>query len=495
MATLKGVTMNEPWNMPKVKSRVKPWVLEDYLTDYQKEAWKWSTNRNDAMLWWACGAGKTLAALLWLILKSNDKKLVVTRAPAKNQWKFQAAQYTDLKANVLTGFKPAKIGKDVECVIISWEMLPHWWKEILCWSKDEGLAVVWDELHKGKDWKRKEKYVSSTGYVGYRWKDNRAAAAARLSNAAKRRLGLTATPIRDRRSDLWAQLDLVYPGEWGSNWDFIHRYCDAKPGEYGGLDTTGTSNCDELKGKLSDVAHTVAYAEMAKSLPAKRRQQVYLPPEDQNRPVGFKAEFKRMAKKGKQAQFEMQLLEAASRKHKWIAETVAGLVESGQKVTVFTGRRKDCEKLAKAIATKLKKLKGSQLWSGHGGNSLADRQQMVKEYAEYDGPGVLVGTTDAFGEAIDGLQNTDTAIFALLPWTPGQITQAEGRFSRQGSTRPVLISYVIAEGTVDERVADVLLAKLEDVQDTLDDEEAGGVARTLSGQDDEEAILEKLFNM
>jgi len=59
----------------------------------------------------------------------------------------------------------------------------------------------------------------------------------------------------------------------------------------------------------------------------------------------------------------------------------------------------------------------------------------------------------------------------------------------------VLISYIIAEGTVDERVADVLLSKLEDVQETLNDEEAGGVARTLSGEENEEAILDKLFEM
>ena len=497
MATLKEVVMSEvPWDRAEIRSRLKPWVLDDYLTNYQKEAWQWSIHRDGSLLWWACGAGKTLAALLWLVSKpASEKKLIVTRAPAKQQWRFQAAQYTTLKPAVLSGFKATKLADDTECVIVSWEMLPHWLKELKRWVGDGEFAIVWDELHKGKAWNRKEKYVTPNGRVGYRWKDNRAAASARLTNVATRRMGLTATPIRDRRSDLWAQLDLIDPGQWGSNWDFVHRYCDAKRGDYGGLDTTGTSNCEELRSKLDPYIHAVKYAEMAKSLPAKRRQQVYLPPEDQSKPVGFKSEYKKIASKGKQAQFELQLLEASARKRNWIAETVSDLLESGQKVTVFTGRRKDCERLASTITTKSKKVKEAKFWSGHGGNSLADRQRMVKEYAEYDGPGVLVGTTDAFGEAIDGLQNTDTAIFALLPWTPGQVTQAEGRFSRQGSTRPVLISYIIAEGTVDERVADVLLSKLEAVHETLEDEEAGGVARTLSGQDDEDAILEQLFNM
>ena len=56
--------MIKPWEMAIVKERVKDWVLEDYLTDYQKKAWEWSIHRDGSLLWWACGAGKTLGALL-----------------------------------------------------------------------------------------------------------------------------------------------------------------------------------------------------------------------------------------------------------------------------------------------------------------------------------------------------------------------------------------------------------------------------------------------
>ena len=149
-------------------------------------------------------------------------------------------------------------------------------------------------------------------------------------------------------------------------------------------------------------------------------------------------------------------MEAAARKRAWLVDTVHELLLSGQKVTVFTGRRKDCEKLYAAIEKKMKKTDIPVL-SGHGGDSLTKRQELVTKYAELETACAFVGTTDAFGEAIDGLQNTDTVFFALLPYTPGQIVQAEGRFSRHGSTRPVLISYVICEGTVDEHVADLLL--------------------------------------
>ena len=143
--------MIKPWEMAIVKERVKDWVLEDYLTDYQKEAWEWSIHRDGSLLWWACGAGKTLGALLWLVSGPlTEKKLVVTRAPAKNQWKFQAAQYTNLNLKVLGGYSSHLLSSDTECVVVSWEMLPYWHESIKTWAQGSRLAIVWDELHKGK---------------------------------------------------------------------------------------------------------------------------------------------------------------------------------------------------------------------------------------------------------------------------------------------------------------------------------------------------------
>jgi hypothetical protein len=63
---------------------------------------------------------------------------------------------------------------------------------------------------------------------------------------------------------------------------------------------------------------------------------------------------------------------------------------------------------------------------------------------EHPGPCVLVGTGDAFGEAIN-LHDTDAALFVMLPWTPGQVRQWEGRFCRLGQKRPVVVYYVVAE--------------------------------------------------
>ena len=55
--------------------------------------------------------------------------------------------------------------------------------------------------------------------------------------------------------------------------------------------------------------------------------------------------------------------------------------------------------------------------------------------------------------------------------------------------------YTVAEGTVDEHVADLLLEKLEQVVATLDDQESEGIAHTLGGVEDEETILANIIQL
>lgn len=479
----------EEFPMP---SEVKDWV-EDFQTEYQREA----RRLQKSYLYWAAGAGKTLAAIIWCLDgRYSGRTVIVTKAgQVKDQWKREFEQYTTLHPTVLDGEESWKLNPSIRIIIINYEILKYWVDELCRWQGGAHLSIVFDEIHKLKDWKRQEKYVRDGGRVAWKALDNQATAAARLTRRAYRRLGLSATPIPDTVADLWSQLDNLEPGCWGTNWDFVHRYADARAGGHGGLNTKGRSNVKELRTRLREVMHKVSYAEMAKALPPKRRQLCYLGPKDQSRPGAFSADLKRAARSGKQALFEMKLLEAASRKRKWIVDVVADAVAAGQKVTVFTGRRIDCERLAEAIGKRMKQL-DAPFWWGHGGVSSVERGESVRAYAACDEAACFVGTTDAFGESIDGFQYTDLVLFGLLPWTPKMVIQAEGRFSRQGDKsrmRPVLIMYTIAEGTVDEHVADLVLTKLENVAEVLDDGEARGVASVLSGEDDEDEIVAGLL--
>lgn len=479
---------NRDWKPRKIES----WVM-DWLTSYQHEGLSFSVNREGTLFYWPCGSGKTAGAVLWgLADGAPTKTVIVTRALARRQWQREYQKLSDLRPVLLLGKTPQPIAQDTEVVIVGWECLPAWLGTLIAWKQQGGLQVVYDEIHRAKNWKRWDKTLDHAGRVRWFYADNISGSAARLATYCDRRLGLSATPAPNSLADLYSALDLIEPGCWGTGLEWKKRYCAARQNKWGGWDANGRSNIPELQGRLKFMVHKVNPAIVKAALPPLRRQLCYLSREDQSSATGFKAEFKKAAKLGKQALFEMKLMEAAARKRKWLIEIVEENVAAGQKVVVFTGRKKDCEQLADAIGKRCAKL-NAPMWWGHGGVTAEDRDTMVQAYSKHKGGGCLVGTTNAFGEAFDGLQHTDLAVMALIPWTPGMIEQAEGRFHRHGSDRAVLIMYAICEGTVDEHIADLLLNKLENLSAALNHSEAQTIADTLAGLDDEEALITSIL--
>jgi SNF2 family DNA or RNA helicase len=62
-----------------------------------------------------------------------------------------------------------------------------------------------------------------------------------------------------------------------------------------------------------------------------------------------------------------------------------------------------------------------------------------------------------------------------------------------GQDRPVVIYYCIAEGTVDEAVADTLINKLASAERVADGGSLDGASAALAGLDDPDAIVASIF--
>lgn len=504
----------------------KPFVLDGFLTAYQREALAFSVNRPGVMLHHPTGAGKTVSAILWAAAHGGST-VIVTRATTRAQFAREVARFTRYEAYAL---KPAAEVRKRD----RWQGL----EDYVAWCRDndqppwlvvgwESLAdnadvllalgvtsLVLDESHKGKSDKRWEVLPladddagaiarvkarggfvkpsqNGEGIVGILPRENTVVAAANIAKAAVRRLATTATPISDRIRDLWGQLDLLEPGAWGTFSVWARRYADAKPGQYGGLDTSGISNPEELVGRLGYVIHRVDHATTHAQLPAKRRESMYVSAADQcDAAPGFTREQKAAASRGASAVLELKLAEAASRKRKAVLSRIADHVESGHKITVFTGRRRDCDDLATSIRGACRK---ATVWSAHGEHSQQERLDIKEAYMAHPGGCVLVGTGEAWGTAVDGLQCTDAAFFVMLPYTPGQLTQWEGRFTRLGQDRPVCIYYCIAEGTVDEHVASILLDKIAKAERVTDSGSLDGASEALAGLDDLDAVVDSIL--
>ena len=428
--------------------------------------------------WAPPGAGKTLVGLGLLAHRGNTRRLVITKAAARTTWADQIQRYTFFEPRMLLGTSPSNVSPDSNVVYITaWETLKHWRNGLAAFSPE---VVVYDETHWLRAGKRYKPLVGRDGKTRFKDLDNTFSAACEIAKRSVWHLSLTATPIPGRVIDLWPQLELCEPYQWGSRHVFGVRYAAGAQTAYG-WEYKGLSNAQELRQRLMCVRERVSDSEVNKLLPPKRREVIRLDVAQQGRPAAFKQALKKAGGEGDDSMFEALLMEAASRKHKYISDRVETALTGNQKVVVFTGRRRECE----TLGTKLHKVaerQGAASWWAHGGSSHDERDRIRKEYMAHPGPCVLVGTGHAWGESID-LQDTDLALIAMLPFTPEKLRQWEGRFTRLGQVRPVLLTYIVARTTVDEHVADIVLDKLPHVAQVGEDAEATAIQEALAGID------------
>jgi len=444
----------------------------------------------------------------WHMFRKRHKGKGLKTAKLAQMWEERKAKFGPDRAPTISEYvKACRTTRTRPYIVLGWEAIPLRLDELKAIGPG---CLIADEAHKVKSTKRfsvvhlhdlsdnpaeamkeaKEQEegvrrqkgfikVTEDGRKAFIPVESVATAAAELSRAVRKRIATTATPVKDRVRDLWGQLDLIEPNSFGSSTNFRLRYCNMHPGTYGGMDDRGRSNEDELNARLVSFTHKLAYEQTHKHLPPKRRVPMYIAPEDQVAELGgFGKELKDAQKFGASALLEVRLAIAASRKRKAVLGIIEDHINAGQKVCVFTSRRRDVDELGKLCYQKFGKV--ATVWASHGGQTPGARQAVVDDYMAHPGPCVLIGTGDAFGESLN-LDTTDAALFVMLPYTPGQLRQWEGRFHRVSTTRSVIIYYIIAEGTADERVADILINKLPAVEKIAGDRELAEARGPLSG--------------
>lgn len=513
---------------------VKPFVTK-LLTDYQARGVYWAATRPWSKLVYPCGAGKTLTAIL-ASLTCEGTKVVVCPAKARRVWWDQVQQYTTLDPyRVVPVGQLRKRDRTLEqyldetenskrFLVVGMQLLAD---KVELLTKLRPRVLVIDEIHQlgqSKRWKpiftpegevefEKRKTAASERAGSKVTRETQAVAAMDVSRIGtlQRRIGLTATPLADGRPRrLWAPLDLLSPGGFSMGYGaFADRYCDAVEGSFGGRDDKGSSNVQELKDRCRYLLHEVTHTESHGQLPATRVQVVYLDAQDQCRPAAFMREMRRLDKitmstglsEDKERSVEIRLQEAASRKRKYVVDEVVEGLRGGGKVVLFTARRQDAEDwssfVGKAMEREAKKGffdgKLPDLWWGHGGISERDRGDMVAAFREHPGPCVLIGTGQAFGESVDGLQTADLAIFSMLPWRPGDFEQWKGRFDRLGG-RATLLKVIVARGTYDEQIAGVLADKIVPITEFLAAEQYEGLGDKLLGIEDRERVRMEIIS-
>jgi len=480
-------------------------------------------------LWNAPGVGKTPTALAALVLAGvRWPVLVVTKAMGRRVWPRDAAwvlgsdympgivdglgeragtDLYDAGVHVRARWSPREsrvqsvVYSSVEAalerhpiIVVSYEIVERY----DLWSQHWG-ALVLDEAHavKGGYLPARKRKRKSDGQMVWSGRSARFELCRAIAQDVRRHGGpvweLTATPVPDRRRDLFGQLNIVLPNIFPKGYDFLLRYCDLKKKQIsvGGEvrevnDSAGKSNTPALK-QLVETYFTVRKREqIADQLPRLQIDVQFVPCDEKS--VRFMGN-----------DVETSIARAAATKLPHALDIARDYLLNGCKVAMTTVRRVLAHEIDGAVKSKkfmnslprhIREQLRTECVTGEVPSS--ERSYLLERFNDIEGcPAILSATSDCLLESID-LHKTHAAIILGLPDTPGKVEQLLGRFSRLGGI-PVNVIFLIAEGTIDERIKELLLDKLSDTTALNVDTQGGeNIARVLKPQVDEQAVMDGL---
>ncbi|WP_378788920.1 SNF2-related protein [Nonomuraea fastidiosa] len=290
---------------------------------------------------------------------------------------------------------------------------------------------------------------------------------------AAARVALTGTPVENNLSELWAILDWTTPGLLGPLARFRARW--ARPVESG--DTEAAERLSRLVGPFL-LRRRKSDPGIAPELPPKTETDRPVPLTTEQAGLyeavvreimGRIADARGTARRGlivklltglKQicnhpAQYLHESdprLPGRSGKLELLDELIDTIVAEDGSVLVFTqyvamARLLDRHLTGRGIATQLL----------HGGTPVARREEMVRRFQDGEAP-VFLLSLKAAGTGLN-LTRADHVIHYDRWWNPAVEDQATDRAYRIGQTRPVQVHRLIAEGTIEDRIATMLAAK------------------------------------
>jgi SWI/SNF-related matrix-associated actin-dependent regulator 1 of chromatin subfamily A len=290
-------------------------------------------------------------------------------------------------------------------------------------------------------------------------------------------------------------LAALAPTEFGNFFVFAKRYCQAHQDERGHWDFTGSSNLGELQERLrSTIMVRRLKKDVLTELPPKRRQVVLLPTDGAAKAVAAEAKAwamheERLATLRSEADYAhasgdtvaykaaVEALKAAGRtgfdeiakerrnvaiaKLPKVIEHIEDAFEQGIGKIVLFGHHHDvCNGITAHFGAAAVKLTGEV-------TSNKDRQEAVDRFQNDPTVKLFVGSIGAAGVG-HTLTAASTVIFAELDWVPANVNQAEDRCHRIGQNDQVLIQHLVLNGSLDARMATLLVEKQDIADKALD---------------------------
>jgi len=307
-------------------------------------------------------------------------------------------------------------------------------------------VVITDESHYYKEMRRK-----------------RSKAVKRLVRQVPNVIALTGTPVLNRPIEIYNAVNILNPKIFSTFLEFTHRYCDPKHNGYG-WDYSGASNIEELHKILDEkVMIRRLKKDVLKDLPEKRYTSVPMELDNRKEYSNIENNFidyvrrtkgDEAADKAKGAKIlgQIEALKQAAIKGKmkqaiaWIKD----FIDNGEKLVVFTTHTKTVNDLMtefKGIAVKV-----------DGSVRGQKREDAIDAFQNNPKIRLFIGNIRAAGVGLT-LTAASNVAFLELPWTPGELVQAEDRVHRITQVHGVMIYYLLANQTIEEEIAKLLDSK------------------------------------
>ncbi len=406
------------------------------------------------------GLGKTFVSLLWIQRYLPEGNVVVVcPASVKYSWRQEARQHVRMLANVLISTNPHRSDPPpkVRLHIINYDILGPWMDYLTMLNPQ---LVIIDEGQYCKSQKAlRTKFIRS------------------LCHGVPHVLALSGTPLTNRPAELWPILNIVRPDLYPRFWNYAFDFCAPKRNHWG-WDFSGACRLDVLHSTLTkNLMIRQRKEEVMSQLPKKSR---YLVPIPIDRPSEYRkaereflqwlagidlvkaeraARAERLARMGylKRLAGTLKLSSVIS----WIEDF---LEDSDEKLTVFGIH----QAVLKPLETHFRK----QCVLIDGSIPAEQRKRKIDQFTLDRKTRLFLGQMQATGVGCDGLQKAcSTMAVVELPWVPGELSQAIARLDRIGQTKPISIYFLLAEGTVERHLCDVLDKKQKILGATLDGDE------------------------
>lgn len=417
------------------------------------------------------GTGKTLTSIAvagrgYLIGKVK-KLLILCPSSVMSVWPMEFEKYADFpfECKALDGSREKRIKEmgsfdksdSLKVAVINYESSWRLIDELLLWNAD---MIIADEAQRIK---------------GHNTSQSKAAH--KLGDKAKYKLALTGTPIQNSPLDFWSIYRFVDKAIFGTSfYGFKNKY--AVMGGYGNYQIISYKNLDDLTRKAHSIAYRVTKKE-ALDLPEEIEETLYIELEAKARKIYENVRIESYAEIEKGEVTATNILikllrlqqitggflktddgiqtKVSTAKLDVLKDRFQDLLAENKKAVIFAKFTSEI----KAVETLIKSLIKDNYIVISGETPIKQRGDIIKSFQENEQIKICIAQLQTAGVGIT-LHSADTAIFYSLDYNYANFEQAKSRIHRIGQKNNCTYIYLVAKGTIDEKIIKAL-DKKEDI--------------------------------